>query len=61
MGPSIRCFLLLSAKVLAKVPLLVEVGVPVPAVGSDELLGREVNALCILQRITVLSRDPVTR
>ena len=61
MGPSILRLLLLSAKVLAKLPLVVEVGVTVPAVGSDVLLEWDVNALCILQSKTVVSRDPVTR
>lgn len=62
MGPSIRHFLLLFAKMLAKVPLLVEAaGEPVPALGSDVLFEWDVNALCILQSIKVVSRDPVTR
>lgn len=58
MGPSIRCLLLLSLELFGV--LLVE-GVPEPGEASAVLLLRGVDALCILQRSTVASLDPVTR
>ena len=60
-GPSIRHLLLLSANMFDRVVLLVEVGAPVPVEGSNMLVEREVNALCILQSNTIVSLDPVTR
>lgn len=61
MGPSIRRLLLLSAKIFAKVLLLVEVGVPEEVEVSDMLLAREMDARFILQSKTVVSWEPVTR